>query len=281
VSDDDYAHAVNARYTSNYDLEAVILEALRAAGKDVDAIQVEDLAPVDQLHSNGRDATFVMMRKAGVSQGMSVLDVGGGLGGSARVLANETGCAVTVLDLNEQFCRVGEALTARTGLSERVTFRQGNAMELPFEGESFDLVWSQHAAMNIPDKRRMYAEMRRVLRPGGRLALHDVMAGPAQPIHFPVPWAREASICFVLPPEEVRVMVKEVGFREISWEDTSAEVMAWIEQRPAPPPAEPGSPPRLGLHLTVDADFGAIIRNLLRNFQEGRCVVIEAVFERP
>ena len=128
---------------------------------------MEGLAPLDQLHIRGKEATLDLARLAELTPGMLVLDVGGGIGGPARTLANEFGCVVTVLDLTEEFCRVGEMLTARTGLSDRVTFRPGNALDMPFPSSSFDRVWVQHSSMNIAAKERLFAEIHRVLRPGG------------------------------------------------------------------------------------------------------------------
>ena len=118
-----------------------------------------------------------------------MLDVGGGLGAPARLLAHEHGCRVTVLDLTEAYCRAGERLTAWTGLGDRVRFRHGDALALPFEDGSFDVAWLQHSSMNVADKGRLYAELRRVLRPGGWLALSEVVAGSGEAPHFPALWA--------------------------------------------------------------------------------------------
>ena len=182
------------------DLAARILEALRAAGKDPDALTTDDLAPIDQLHIRGKEATLELAHRAGLTSGTRVLDIGGGLGGPARTLASEFGCTVEVLDFTEEFCRAGEHLTTRTGLSNQVSFRHGNALEMPYPDARFDVVWTQHSSMNIADKERLYAETQRVLRPGGRLALHEILAGPVSPIHFPVPWARDPDLGSLRPP---------------------------------------------------------------------------------
>jgi ubiquinone/menaquinone biosynthesis C-methylase UbiE len=126
--------------------------------------------------------------------------VGGGIGGPARTLAAEFGCTVTVLDLTEAYCRLGEL----TGLSDRVSFRHGSAYDMPLGDGGFDVAWTQHSSMNMEDKERLYAEIRRVLRPGGTLVLHEVVAGPVQPVQFPVPWASDPSISFLRAPEEIR-----------------------------------------------------------------------------
>lgn len=226
------------------DLAAAILAAVRAAGKDPDALTIDDLAPVDQFHTRGKAATLELARRAGLRAGERVLDVGGGIGGPARTLGSEFGCAVTVLDLTEEYCRTGEILTARTGLSDRVTFRHGSALNMPFADAHFAVVWAQHSSMNIADKERLYAEIFRVLRPGGRLALHEIMAGPAGPIHFPVPWARDPAISFLRPPEAVRALILGIGFKEIAWVDETTAALEWFQQRLAAAASAPGARPR-------------------------------------
>ncbi|HSL00942.1 MAG TPA: methyltransferase domain-containing protein [Rubrobacteraceae bacterium] len=273
--DPAYDRYVGEHY-SHPGLPAAIVSALRAAGRDPDALTTEDLAPVDQFHTRGRPATLDLARRAGIASGMRVLDIGGGLGGPARTLATECGCAVEVLDLTEEFCRGGEALTAMTGLSELVAFRRGDALNMPYPDESFDVAWTQHSSMNVPDKRRLYREIQRVLRPGGRLALHEIMAGETSPIHFPVPWAREPRLSHLQPPETVRSIISASGFRELLWIDETASATEWFQQRL---PAS-GDPPPLGLHLLLGPDFGQMFRNQVLNLQEGRISIIQAVFEK-
>lgn len=209
---------------------------------------------------------------------MRVLDVGGGLGGPARTLASRFGCSVVVLDLTEELCRAGEALTAMTGLSDLVAFRQGDALDMPFAAETFDVVWTQHSSMNVPDKRRLYAEIRRVLRPGGRLALHEILAGQTSPLHYPVPWARDPSLSHLQPPREVRSSISAAGLRALSWIDETAAATEWFRRRTSAP--TPDAPSPLGLHLLLGPDFGEMLRNQALNLQEGRIVVVQGVFER-
>jgi len=279
MAEQDYAASVSANYTPS-DLAEKILAGLRAAGKDPDALTPEDLAPVDQFHLGGARATRELMQRAGIARGMRVLDVGGGLGGPARTLATETGCTVTVLDLTEEYCAVGEMLTARTGLSDRVTFRHGNALDMPFPDGDFDAVWTQHSTMNIADKERLYAEIHRVLRPGGRLALHEVMAGPVQPIHYPVPWARDATISFLRTPESVRALLKATGFTEIAWVDVTAPALAAFQAAVARAASAPGGATPFGLNLLLD-NFATRGGNQVRNLAEDRVTAIQGVFARP
>lgn len=256
---------------------ARILEAVRAAGPDDNGVRPSDLAPLDQFHTGGAAATAALATLAGVEAGMHVLDVGGGLGGAARFLAATHGCRVTVLDVTEAYCEIGRMLTERTGLGDRVRFEVGDALAMPFPEGSFDRVWMQHSSMNIPDKAALFRAVSRVLRPGGRLALHEITAGPVSPAHFPVPWARSASASFLAAPEALRGLIARAGLRERVWEDVTAMSLAWFRQRA--PDRSAGSPP-LGLHLLLGEVFDAAFGNTLRNLEEGRVTVVQGVFER-
>lgn len=278
MADQHYAQLVSANYKPG-DLAEKILAGLRAAGKDPDMLTPEDLAPVDQFHLGGMRTTRELMQRAGIAKGMRVLDVGGGLGGPARTLAAEAGCTVTVLDLTEEYCAVGEMLTARTGFSDRVAFRHGNALDMPFPDGTFDVVWTQHSTMNIEDKERLYTEIHRALHPGGRLAMHEVMAGPMQPIHFPVPWARDATISFLRPPESVRALLGATGFTEIAWVDVSAPALAAFQEAVTRATSTLGDATPFGINLLLD-NFAARGRNQVRNLAENRVAVIQGIFER-
>jgi ubiquinone/menaquinone biosynthesis C-methylase UbiE len=273
--DNDYARSVNAHYAPS-DLGARILDGLRAAGIDPDHLRAADLAPVDQFHTGGKATTRQLASLAEISAAERVLDIGGGIGGPARLLAQEYGCEVTVLDLTEEYCRVGAMLTERVGLSDSVQFRHGSALDLPFDDGSFDVVWTQHSSMNVADKARLYAEIARVLRPGGRLALHEIMAGEVQPVYFPAPWSRSPETSFLQTPGEVRRLISESGLRELAWVDTTAASLDWFTQRVA----TATTLPPLGLHLLLGEITAAAMQNTVRNLREGRIAVIQAVFER-
>jgi SAM-dependent methyltransferase len=267
-----YAESVNNHY-SRPNLKDVILDALRAAGKDLTQLKYSDLATLDHFHAGGRSATLQLANLAGFPAGAHVLDAGGGIGGVARTLAAEFGWKVTVLDLTAEYCRVGEMLTEMTGLDSQVRFKEGSALDIPFPDASFDAVWTQHSTMNIDDKETLYAELHRVLRPGGRLAMHENMAGRVEPLHFPVPWAATPDISFLRPVDAMRSLIASAGFREITWVDVTAATLAL----PAPPPGSRSTP---GLGVIMGEGFGTAVRNMMRNFAEDRAAVVMAVFER-
>src|SRR6201998_28451 len=131
---------VETHYTSG-ELGQAILTALEAAGKDLDHLTPDDLAPVDEFHGGQRPATGRLAELVGFTGTERVLDVGSGLGGPSRYLAWRYGCQVSGVDLTAEFCRVAEMLTRLTGLVGRVDYRQGHGLDLPVDDTSFDYIW--------------------------------------------------------------------------------------------------------------------------------------------
>ena len=265
------ATATNA-YWGRDGLERRILDALAATGKNVEALTIDDLAPADQFHGGGKAATERLARLAGLKPDMRVLDVGGGLGGPARTLAVQFGCRVTVIDLTESYVRTATALTARLGLADRVAHRVGDALALDLGGQVFDVVWTQNSGMNIADKERLYAGFARVLRPGGLLVTQEPMAGPVEPVVFPVMWARDASTSFLRAPAAMRGLIETAGFQVRAWDDVTGEL--------AGPASAAAIPAHSVQQIIMGETLDAIIRAGHQNREEGRIVMIQAVLER-
>lgn len=266
--------AIQTHY-SRLDVGGVILAALEKVGKDLDHLTPEDLAPVDEFHIRGRAATLELARAAGLDANKHVLDVGCGIGGTSRCLSREFGCRVTGIDLTDEYCLAAAMLSSKVGLADLVDYHQGDATDLPFDDNMFDVVWTEHVAMNIPDKTKLYQELRRVLKPGGTLAIYDVLAGPSGTVLFPVPWARTPDTSFLVPPNELRKLLEGVGFTISEWSDTTEAAREWFMSL-AEKIRKEGFPP-LGFHLLLGSDFQAMAQNQGRNLQEGRIVLGQVV----
>jgi ubiquinone/menaquinone biosynthesis C-methylase UbiE len=283
------AASVERHYTRS-NLENTILTALQNAGKNIEQLTVDDLAPVDEMHTLGREATANIASLLNIQPNFHVLDVGAGIGGPSRYLASKYGCHVTGLDLVEEYCHVADSLAKRVKLDNLLTYRQGDATEMPFDDRTFDVVWTQHASMNIAYKKRFYSEMHRVLKPsGGKLAIYDVFKGSnssnidgsASSIHFPVPWAPDPSISHLISGEEARKLLKEiVGFKELAWEDKTESVIDWVKQMMKRAQQTSGGPPPLGLHVIGGPQWSEMVKNALKNLEEGRITVAQGIFER-
>jgi SAM-dependent methyltransferase len=247
--------------------------ALAAFGPEDQQLTPQQLAPLDQFHTRGLAATAELGKLAGITAGTSVLDVGSGVGGPARFLAATYGCQVTGVDLSEPFVDAARYLTERTGQSGQVSFETASALELPFDAGRFDVALLQHVAMNISDRARLYREIRRVLKLGGRLAIFDVVLNDSEP-HYPVPWARTPATSFLLTAAATCAAVEPAGFRTLAWHDDTEAAKAWIAQLRASGPL-----PSPNLGVVMGPDFAQLAANLGRNLMEGRIGILTAVFE--
>uniref|UniRef100_Q021W9 Methyltransferase type 11 n=1 Tax=Solibacter usitatus (strain Ellin6076) TaxID=234267 RepID=Q021W9_SOLUE len=235
---------------------------------------VAQLAPLDQFHTRGILATAELAGAAGVERSTRVLDVGCGIGGPARYLAATFECKVTGLDLSAGFIDAASYLTARCGLSDRVTFQVGDGHHLPFEDAGFDAVFLQHVAMNVEDRAGLYAEVRRMLPVGGRFATYDLVLRDGDVV-YPVPWARDASTSFLLSEGDTRTALEQAGFKAVVWQDDTQTALDWFEA--AVGGSRPGG---LNLGVVMGPDFPALTANLARNLRENRLGVLSAVLTR-
>ena len=263
-----------ASHCGRTQLGDALLEALTAAGKDINSLAPRDLAPFENLHVRGRAATRDLAQLAGLRQGDRVLHVGCGIGGPARTLAVEYGCHVTGVDIGESYVDAGRMLTERVGLGDAVLLHVGNALDLSYGDASFDAVWMQHVGMYVSDKGRLYHEARRALRAGGKLAMHEIVDGNVSPPHYPTPWASDLSTSFLASPDLLRTTLIESGFLPVKWQDDTPSSIEWARK----PVGYSGSG---GLSDALDAllgpDYRERIENVRRNLIEWRIGVVQAV----
>lgn len=256
-------------------LGEAILAALTLAGKDVSHLSVKDLAPVDEFHIGGRLATIELANQLGLRPGMRLLDIGCGVGGAARYMADELGCEVTGIDLSSEYASVANLLAERTNLSDRVRYQQGSALDMPFSNGSFDGAYMCHVGMNIEDKAGLFREVRRVLRPSGVFGIYDVMRLSDGELSYPVPWASGAESSFVVDSATYRRLLMAEGFEVLQERDRRDFALATFQQMRAKS-ASAGAPP-LGLHIVMGAGAAAKVRNMIANVTDGLITPTELI----
>lgn len=270
---------VSTFYRGSGGLVAAIGSALDAAGLHRATLRPADLAPVDEFHIRGRAASLEIVEALRLSANSHVLDLGSGLGGPARTLAELAGCTVTGVDLTPEFCEVATVLSEWTGLSNRTRFQVGDATATGLPDAAMDAALTVHVAMNISDKPALYAEACRLLRPGGRFVVYDVMKGEGGDVLYPVPWANDSSTSFLATPEEMRELLPAAGFTVISEVDSSDESLAWFQQMRARIERE-GPPPVTFATFLGDA-FGLMAANQVANLAERRIRTVMFTCSRP
>jgi len=275
------SNTVVREHYARHDLIGSLLNALKEAGKDVNALTREDLATFDEFHIRGRDATREVAELAGLQPEMEVLDVGCGIGGPARTLAEEYGCVVHGIDLVDEYIEAAEELTKRVGMSDRVAFTTADALRIPFPDSRFDAAFMEHVSMNIPDKKVLFREIGRVLRPDGVFADYVICAGLESPVQYPVPWSDDGRASFLILPDEYVRQVEGAGFVISKQLDLTAKSLAWIEEVIVKMAARPaGSAAPLGLNLIMGESAGQKLKNVARNLQENRIRVLQLVAHR-
>ena len=253
------------------DIEARILSAIRAAGMNPDQrLSPEALGALDHFHTGGLRASRELLELVQIRAGDRVLDIGAGLAGPARMLAASVGCRVDCLELSPDYCTGAALLNRLTGLDERIGVHEGSALDMPFADDSFDVVWMQNVGMNIADKRRLYREIHRVLKPGGRYAFQEMADGKTATSYFPIPWASDPGDSFLVPADEMRALLSESGFIAEAFEDTSDAHLGRTTADVAPN--------ALTLGVYVD-NLAQKAGNARRSLQEGQVRLVRGVYQ--
>jgi SAM-dependent methyltransferase len=261
------------------DVYGLIVSALARASKPLEGLTVEDLAPIDHFHARGYPATVELADRLPIGPDAYILDIGCGLGGPARYIAQRFRCRVSGLDITEPFVEAANRLTALLRMGEQVQVRLGDGQQLPYADACFDGAYAQHVTMNVADRPRFFAEAYRVLRPGAFFALTEHGLGPTGQPHHPVPWSEDGAGAYLISPGETRALLEEAGFRAIDIEETGAKYLAGYKM--AIQKAKEGELPPLGVHLLMGDTAAQKTMNAARNIEEGRTRPIQAICFKP
>ena len=259
-----------AAHYSARDIEQRILAAIRAGGLDPEQrLSPEQLGALDQFHTGGLRASHELLELAKIGAEDRVLDAGAGLGGAARMLAAARGCRVDCIEMSADYCLGAALLNRLTGLDDRIAVHVGSALDMPFAGDSFDAAWMQNVGMNIADKRGLYAEIRRVLKPGGRFAFQEMAAGKSATSYFPLPWASDPADSHLVSAAEMCSLLAECGFSLEAFEDTSDVHLSRS--------VGDAAPTSLTLGVYVD-NLAQKAGNARRSLEEGQVRLVRGVF---
>ncbi len=260
---------IETQYSTGVSRQA-IEQALVAAGKDLEHLRPEDLALLEDFHTMGRIATTQLADLAGITRDDEVLDAGSGIGGTARYIAARSRCHVVAVDLTEEYCATARWLNQLAGLDDRICVRQADVTDLPFEDATFTLMFSQHVQMNVADKALLYAEARRVLADGGKLAVWDIVAGEDRDPDFPVPWADRPEYSHLTTSDRLRAAIETSGFEIEQWNDLTGQAAVMMQTLLTLPPSP------IGLQAFVP-NFQAKAKNLTAALADSRLRAIQGL----
>ncbi|MBE0505855.1 MAG: methyltransferase domain-containing protein [Marinospirillum sp.] len=275
---DSYNQQLSQRYADEH-LATRLREALLAEGLNPDQLTLDDIAAIDQLHVGGRRSSRQLADLAEFLPGQQVLDLGCGTGGSSRLLVAEYGVQVVGVDITQPFVDVARWLTEATGLTARCHYTCADAQQLPLETASFDAVWCQHTLMNLPDLDQGLREIHRVLKPDGRLLLHEVLqGGNLEPLVFPVPWADDASTSHLHTPTELEQQLRLAGFTPMFQQNVTEDALNWRKKH-----TEKEARGQIGI-LTPQLIFGPRFlqmgKHLMANLQQDKVWLMESVWKK-
>ena len=272
------ANLVSKHYTHGRLLDT-IRAGVEALGKSPDTVSVEDLGPVEEFHIGGRVATESFLDQLGLRTEDHVLDVGCGLGGASRFVAQRYGCRVTGIDLTREYIETGRVLCSWVGLEDRIALDQGDATALSYSDGAFDKAYMMHVGMNIADKQRLIAELHRVIRPGGCLGIYDVMRIGDGDLTLPVPWAATVGANAVASPEEYKDALKAAGFQLLAERNRREFAVEFFARLQANAATAQGPPP-LGLHILMGETAPVKVKNMIENITENRVAPVELIAEK-
>ncbi len=266
---------ISSHYTHG-NLVAAIRSGVESLGKTIDSVTVDDLAPVDEFHIGGRQASEDFLGQLDLSPERHVLDVGCGLGGAARFVASWYGCRVTGIDLTPEYVDTARVLCSWVGLENRISLHQGSALAMPFADSAFDRAYMLHVGMNIDDKARLCSEVCRVLRSHSLFGIYDVMKIGDGELTYPVPWATTATSSAVAKPAQYREALQAAGFSVIAERNRRDFALAFFDQLRAKTAAA-GGPPPLGLHILMGRNTPDKVQNMIQNISNDRIAPVELI----
>lgn len=269
---------VVGHYSKQPALADLLLERLHQEGKLPGSMTTKEFTGIDQLHVRGRQAVLELATAMKLKPNQRVLDIGSGLGGPARTIAENRGCHITGIDLTSTYNQVATMLSRLTGLTAKTSFTTGDATQLPFGDDSFDAAISLHTSMNIAAKSDFFSEVNRVLKPGRLFGLYDILRGEGGDPVFPVPWAHDPAISHLLGIGQLTELLEANGFAVQavmdSTQDSEVSIAQALEKTDKPQPF-------LSVESILGEDASDMANNLARNLAERRVRTVTCIARTP
>lgn len=254
-----------------------IISRLQEQGIDLNEVKRSDISGADEFHVRGAQVSKELAQSIPI-KGLNVLDVGCGLGGPCRMLSDAYNCKTTGIDLSREYIRTAKKLSELVKLSDDNNFVQGDATELPFDDKTFDVVWTQHVQMNIPDKKKFYSEINRVLKTGGYFLYYDILKNGDGEVNYPMPWASNAQQSFLITIEEMNNQLKALGFTNKQTTDQTPAGIQFFDSLVAK--LKEFGPPKMGLNVLMGETTKPKLMNLLGHLKNGELALKSGVYEK-
>jgi ubiquinone/menaquinone biosynthesis C-methylase UbiE len=271
---------INIRIENQYHLPGLfeeILDRLKEQGVDLKNITRSNISGVDELHVRGAEVSKELVGQFNIND-LRVLDVGCGIGGPSRMLADDYNCIVSGIDMSHEFIRTAQKLTELIKLNGTTEFVQGDALDLPYRDASFDVVWTQHVQMNIENKKKFYSEISRVLKNGGSLIYYDIFKKNKEDVNYPVPWADNKSVSFLGTISNMENILKELGFSKTQTTDQSEMAVAFFKD--VFEKIKMHGPPKLGLNVLMGASTKEKLGNVLKGLEENKIELQSGIYKK-
>ena len=225
-----------AQHYGNDGIVSRITSALAEAGFDTNNLEPDVFAGADEFHIGGRKGSEFVADALEIDPGQLVLDIGSGIGGPARYIANTLGVKVEGIDLTPEFVEAASEITEMVGMTEQVSFQVGSATSIPFDDDTFDASTMIHVGMNIADKELLFNEIARGSKSDAKIVIYDDMRTGEDDLVFPMPWSSTTEFSFVEPVDVYVAAAEKAGLKLVTVDDYAEVARSFFNNPPSEPP---------------------------------------------